>query len=509
MAESAPANSAMPNEPDPEQRSKISKAEFEELAFALRTRILEAQFALRRQKRPVIVIIGGLDGAGKGEVVHRLNEWLDPRGVETHAFLGKTSEEEQKPRFWRYWMATPAKGRMAIFFGSWYTGPILRRVNGTLNKEDLLGTLERTRKHEKMLKDDGVVLVKFWLSVGRRTQEKRYQRLIDGEDYRWRILPLDWEHYSKHEKFASVAAQVVEATNTLDNPWHVISARHPTNRDCGVGEALATALEEAVKEGELASIGSPGGWQLGDRQRLTVRNHLAQVDLAATLDKKDYRRRLAAAQDKLNGLMMKAWNERIPTVLAFEGWDAAGKGGAIRRLVNAIDPRLVRVVSVAAPTKEEKDRHYLWRFWRDLPRAGCMTIFDRSWYGRVLVERIEGYASDVEWRRAYAEINEFESQLLEAGITLGKFWIHISNEEQERRFESRSTDALKRHKITDEDWRNRQKWSAYEDAINDMVGLTSTKECPWTLVAGNDKRYARVHVLEAACVMLEAQMKGL
>jgi len=496
----------MPNEPDHDSRHKLTKAEFEAREPELRARILAAQFALRKLHKPVIIIIGGLDGAGKGETVHRLNEWLDPRGVETHAFLGKTTEEEQRPRFWRYWMATPAKGRIAIFFGSWYTGPILRRVNGTLNKADLANTLERTRRHEKQLRDDGFVIVKIWLEVSRRTQEKRYRRLIDGEDNRWRILPLDWEHYSKHEKFASVASQVIEATSTPENPWHVVSARFTTNRDCGVGEVLAKELEGAVAEGRQDRGETAAGWRLEDRKRLTVRPYLNDVDLSAALEKKVYRRRMADAQDRLNALMMRAWNNRVPIVLAFEGWDAAGKGGAIRRMVNSVDPRLFRVVPVAAPTTEEKARHYLWRFWRELPQAGRMTVFDRSWYGRVLVERVEGFASEAEWRRAYAEINEFENQMIDHGIALGKFWLHISNEEQKARFDRRTRIEWKRHKITDEDWRNREKWDAYEDAVNDMIGLTSTEACPWTLVAGNDKRYARVQILESVCEMLERRM---
>jgi polyphosphate kinase 2 (PPK2 family) len=194
---------------------------------------------------------------------------------------------------------------------------------------------------------------------------------------------------------------------------------------------------------------------------------------------------------------------KISTVALFEGWDAAGKGSAIRRVTAAVDPRLYRIVPVAAPTDEERAHHYFWRFWRHLPRAGRVTIFDRSWYGRVLVERVEGFAQPDEWKRAYLEINDFEEQLAGHGIVVAKFWIHISKKEQLRRFQERQTTQHKRYKITDEDWRNRKKWNAYKAAINDMVAHTSTEFAPWTLAAGNDKKFARIQILQTLCQNLQ------
>ncbi len=488
------------------KHAKLSKAQFEGRMPELRSRLLDAQFALRKLGRPVIVIVAGLDGAGKGEVVHRLNEWLDPRGVETHAFLSKTEEEKQRPRYWRYWQAMPARDKIAIYFGSWYTGPILRRCNGTLDKEGLNATLERINSHERMLHQDDYLIVKIWLHLSRGSQEKRFKKISEKQNNRWRMLPLDWEHLSQYTEFARVSRQVTDATSTPENPWHIFPAKNANYRDVAGGEALSTAMEQVIGQEENASMDGESGWTLRRHQRVTVGEYLAEVNLDQALEKREYSLEVEELQGRLNSLMMRAWKERVPSVLVFEGWDAGGKGSAIRRLTNAIDPRLFRVIPVAAPTDEEKQHHYLWRFWRHLPAGGRMTIYDRSWYGRVLVERLEGFARDEEWRRAFDEIKDFESQLVEHGVVFGKFWLHISKEEQMKRFNKRTKTSWKRHKITDEDWRNREKWNAYEDAVNDMVGMTSTDRLPWTLVAGNDKKFARISILREVCRLFEERL---
>jgi polyphosphate kinase 2 (PPK2 family) len=277
----------------------------------------------------------------------------------------------------------------------------------------------------------------------------------------------------------------------------VVEAEDERYRELTIGRTLLAGMRRRLAEGEpprapvapastreLAAVGA----------RVTV---LDRVDLERRLPEKQYRPRLLRLQAKVHRLVRAASDKGVSVVVVFEGWDAAGKGGAIRRLTAAVDPRLYRIISVAAPTDEEKAHHYLWRFWRHLPRAGRVTVYDRSWYGRVLVERVEGFAAETEWRRAYLEINEFEQQLTEAGVVIVKFWLHVSQEEQLRRFEDRKSTAYKQHKITDEDWRNRAKWGAYHEAVNEMVVRTSTRFAPWTLVAGKDKKHARVQVLEA------------
>ena len=230
---------------------------------------------------------------------------------------------------------------------------------------------------------------------------------------------------------------------------------------------------------------------------------LDSVRIDRTVSEADYRKRLAKYQDRLYRLSWKAHNTGRSVVAIFEGWDAAGKGGAIRRLTAAMDARLYNVISVAAPTDEEKAQHYLWRFWRQVPRNGYVTIYDRSWYGRVLVERVEGFASLDEWSRAYREINDFEEQLHRHGIILAKFWVHITPEEQLRRFKEREITPWKQHKITEEDWRNRQRWGDYAQTITDMVEKTSTTYAPWTLVPGNDKKVSRLEIIKTLCGRLE------
>jgi polyphosphate kinase 2 (PPK2 family) len=226
---------------------------------------------------------------------------------------------------------------------------------------------------------------------------------------------------------------------------------------------------------------------------------LSSLDMSQAVSKKAFATDLEKYQGRLNLLQRKAEQKGVSTILVFEGLDAAGKGGAIRRVTGALDARSYQVIPIAAPTDEERAHHYLWRFWRQLSRAGRLTIFDRSWYGRVLVERVEGFATEREWRRAYSEITEFEEQLVDHGIVLMKYWVHISQDEQLRRFKAREKARYKRWKLTDEDWRNRAKWADYERAVNDMVERTSTRLAPWTLVEGNDKYFARLKVLKTAC----------
>ena len=471
----------------------------------LRARLLEAHHALREQKFPVIVIVSGADGAGKGELVHRLNEWLDPRGVATHAFWRPSDEERERPAFWRFWRAMPGRGRIGIFFGSWYTEPVIERVYGRMKKKAFEAELDRIAAFEKMLADDRTVFVKLRLHLSKREQKRRLKKLErDG-----RIGPEDWQHFQLYDKFNKVSARSLVRTDLPHARWHVIEATDRRYREIAAGQVLLEALEQA-----LAAAAKPvsaarrvaAARRAADRLA-PKRGHLSRLDLAQRLDDDAYGDELAKYQSRLSQLAWEAQDRGVSTVLAFEGWDAAGKGSAIKRVTEAIDPRLYRVVGVPAPTDEERAQHYLWRFWRQLPRAGYLTIFDRSWYGRVLVERVEGFATPAEWGRAYTEINAFEEQLADRGIVLGKFWIHISPEEQLQRFKERETVAYKRYKITEEDWRNRKKWPDYQHAVEDMVTCCDTPCAPWTIVPGNDKKFARVQILKTIVQRLESALE--
>jgi polyphosphate:AMP phosphotransferase len=308
-------------------------------------------------------------------------------------------------------------------------------------------------------------------------------------------------------RFIDAAEQAIRTTSTALAPWTIIEGRDEEYRSVAVADALLAAIERRVSDGAPARARTPSAKKAAVRRAgsggATV---LSRLDMSKRLAKPAFQRELLECQGTLNRLQRRAARAGVSTILVFEGADAAGKGGAIRRVTAALDARDYQVIPIAAPTDEERAHHYLWRFWRHLPRAGRVTIFDRSWYGRVLVERVEGYATATEWMRAYTEINEFEDQLLAHGIVLVKYWIHITKEEQLRRFKARQGSPVKSWKITDEDWRNRTKWDAYEQAVNEMVERTSTSHAPWTLVEGNDKYHARITVLRTACEALRARL---
>jgi polyphosphate:AMP phosphotransferase len=391
------------------------------------------------------------------------------------------------------------------------------RASGVLA---LLARLEEILTFERTLADDGALFLKFWLHLGKEAQEKRFKDLESDPLQSWRVTERDWQHWRLYDRFIEASERMISRTSTGDAPWHIVEGWDARHRGLRVAEPLLEALEgrlaqcenkrhlDAKAKAAPKSNGKDKGRRKGKNgDRKVAFQHpvtvLSKLDLSKKLTKNRYRELLELHQGRLNRLQRQARANDISTVMVFEGWDASGKGGAIRRVNAALDSRSVRVHQIAAPSDEELAHHYLWRFWRRLPRAGYMTLFDRSWYGRVLVERVEGFASEAEWRRAYAEINAFEEQLVGHRIALLKFFVHIDPREQRRRFKKRADVAYKRHKLTDEDWRNRERWCDYELAVHDMVERTSTRMAPWVLVEGNDKRYARVRILETICEKLE------
>ncbi len=474
---------------------KVDKASFKEQQETLRTQLMEVQRELLQTDIPVIILITGVEGAGKGEVVNRLNEWLDTRGVQTFAFWDETDEERQRPRYWRFWRTLPSRGNLSILFGGWYQAPIERRFDGLCSEAELDAELTRIADFERMLINDGALVVKFWFHLSEKDQKNRLKELSRDDRSRWKMLPKKGKFQEHYDRYERLAERVIRHTDRGISPWFLIEADDRRYRDLTAGKTLLHAIK--VRLSEPPAMEPPptsSHLELPDLEsaRITL---LDQLDLTKSLERENYKSQLKELQAELNELAWEAYKKKRSVVLVFEGVDAGGKGGAIRRFTGAIDARLYRTIPVAAPTDEEKAHHYLWRFWRHIPRAGYITIYDRSWYGRVLVERVEGFAKDAEWRRAYAEINQFEEQLAESGIILLKFWLQVSQEEQLRRFEDRERVPYKRFKITDEDWRNREKWPEYKAAVNAMVARTSTEYAPWTLVEGDDKPYARVKVL--------------
>jgi polyphosphate:AMP phosphotransferase len=477
---------------------EIAKGEYEKEVPLLRAGLLQAQRDLMAARIPLVLIVSGADGAGKSETVNRLHEWFDPRGLETNVFGPLSDEERDRPAYWRFWLSLPARGRVGMFFGSWYTDPIIRRTYRQSGGAEFDRSLSRIEFFEQQLAQDGALIVKLWLHLSKKAQKKRLTKLEGDPKTRWRVGPTDWKHFKLYDRFVKYSEEALQRTDTGFAPWNVIEATDDRYREIAVGRTVLEAIKSRLSEKKAEAAMPKKAVSAED-----VVSVLDRVDLKQTISSKDYDRKLAQLQGKLNRLARAAWEKKVSSVLVFEGWDAAGKGGTIRRLTSAMDARLYRVVPIAAPTDEERAHQYLWRFWRHIPRAGRVTIFDRSWYGRVLVERVEGFAREDEWKRSFQEINEFEDQLVEHGTMVTKFWVHISKDEQLRRFKERQKTEFKQYKITDEDWRNRKQWEAYEGAINEMVVRTSTRGAPWVIVAGNDKRFARIQVLETVCRRLE------
>ncbi|HXE80345.1 MAG TPA: polyphosphate:AMP phosphotransferase [Vicinamibacterales bacterium] len=483
---------------------KVSKGAYKRRAPKVRQQLLQLQQQLRSASFPVIIVFQGVDAAGKSETVNLLNAWMDPRWLVTRAFGGPSDEERERPEHWRFWRALPPRGRIGLYLSSWYSRPILDRVYRESSRVEFEHQLARVVELEKMLADDGALIMKFWMHLDRQTQRKRLRELEKDPLTRWRVTKLQWKHWKMYGRFIAAAEQAIRATSTPQAPWTIVEGRDEEYRTLTVAEAIRDALKSRLASSSVKAkrrthpasstepAAEPGGPTI-----------LSGLDMTQRIEKETYERELLKRQGELNRLQRRASSKGVSTILVFEGWDAAGKGGAIRRVTAALDARDYEVIPIAAPTDEERAHHYLWRFWRHLPRAGRVTIFDRSWYGRVLVERVEGFAAREEWKRAYGEINQFEDQLVAHGIVLVKFWLHITPDEQLRRFKERQQSPLKNWKITDEDWRNRKRWAAYETAVNEMVERTSTLEAPWTLVEGNDKYFARIKVLKTVCERLK------
>ena len=507
---------------------KIPKEDYKKQALALRGELLELQRRLSAAKFPVIIVFAGVDGAGKGETVNLLSEWMDPRWIVTRAYGPASDEESERPEYWRFWRDLPANGRIGFFLSSWYSRPILDRVNGRSSRADFDQRIGHIVQFERTLTSNSALILKFWMHLGKAAQKRRLKKLEKDKVTRWRVTKEQWKHWRMYDKFIAAAEQALRHTSTVHAPWMIVEGDDEAYRSITVATMIRDAVSKALNEGRgerppKESVSTPAG-----RRRRAVAGPLSanpappgtsparsrsgpasvtilsHLDMTQVVPKKAFDTALEKQQGRLNLLQRRAQEKDVSTIVVFEGQDAAGKGGAIRRITAALDARSYQVIPIAAPTDEERAHHYLWRFWRHLSRAGRLTIFDRSWYGRVLVERVEGFATREEWMRAYSEINEFEEQLVAHGIVLVKCWVHITFDEQLRRFKEREKTRHKQWKLTDEDWRNRGKWRDYEQAVNDMVERTSTRTAPWTLVEGNDKNFARLKVLRTVCDRLSA-----
>ncbi|MCC6533947.1 MAG: polyphosphate:AMP phosphotransferase [Burkholderiales bacterium] len=481
---------------------RIDKETYQRDEPRLREALLNAQYDLAQAARfPVIIVIGGVDGAGKGETVNMLNEWMDPRHIHTHAFPEPSDEERERPRMWRFWRALPPRGKIGILFGAWHTQPIVDRVYGRISKTALAQAIAEIVRFEKMLTDEGALILKFWFHLSKERQRKRLKALEKDPKTRWRVSATDWERFKIYDKFRKVSEQFLLQTSKAEAPWIVVEGEDPQYRMLTVGKLLLDAMRERLDQKRATHLPDRTPPML---PRLDRKDVLATLDLGKKIARTRYQRDLERWQGRLNLLSRDPRFNELAVIVVFEGQDAAGKGGAIRRITGALDARRYQGIPIAAPTEEERAQPYLWRFWRHLPRRGRFAIYDRSWYGRVLVERVEQFCSEYDWMRAYSEINDFEEQLVRNNIVLVKYWLEIGRDEQLKRFKEREKTAFKRFKITAEDWRNRKKWDLYHGAVCDMVDRTSTSVAPWTLVEANDKYHARIKILRTLCRSIEA-----
>ena len=483
----------------------LDKETYNDEIEALMRQLRSLQQACWEKKLPTIVVLEGWAAAGKGSLVKKVVGYMDPRGFAVHPIWPPTPQERQYPFLWRFWQKLPSYGSIGLFYHSWYTHVLEDRLFERISEARVPTAMRHINAFERQLADDGCAIVKFWIHLSKKELKKRLNKYAEDPLDAWRVRSEDWQQVKNYDRYLAIAEDMVIQTSTGPAPWTLVEGDCQRWARVKVLTKVASILQETLDKHQSfvpATVLPPQ-----ETLEPTEPDFLARVDLGRSLSPKEYKQQLKEEQVRLRELQMSIFKHQIPVLLMFEGWDAAGKGGAIKRLTDNLDPRSYEVIPFSAPNDEEKAHHYLWRFWRRLPTAGKIGIFDRSWYGRVFVERVEGFCTEQEWRRAYREINEFEAQLTDAGYVLVKFWLHISPEEQLERFLKRKDDPFKQYKLTEEDWRNREQWSLYDVAVNQAIGRTNTPTAPWTIIAANDKYYARVKVIQTAIEAVESQRK--
>ncbi|MCG7854831.1 MAG: polyphosphate:AMP phosphotransferase [Methanoregulaceae archaeon] len=470
----------------------IDDKTFEKKMAPLYLRLGVLQRALWDQRVPILIIVEGWNASGITMVIDELIRFLDPRGFSIHSIGSPNDEERARPLLWRFWIRTPARGRMAIFARSWYSRSLAEQASGIDWKSRIRHSIEDINSFERQLTDDGAVILKFFLHISKEEQKRRLEEREKDALTSWMITQGDWDFHHHYDDYLPIIGQYIRGTDRPYAPWTVVGATDKNHTRLRVYTTVIKRLEK-----KLHQIGERGKSDNHDDIRKPPRVSVERRSAAPlTCPKPEYEKILLEYQDRVRDIQYRLFKRRIPLIIVYEGWDAAGKGGNIMRLVRHMNPRGYDVVPVGRPDQTELDHHYLWRFYQRFPGGGHITIFDRSWYGRVLVERVEGFCTKTEWKRAYHEINEMEQSFIESGGGLVKFWLEMSRDEQHRRFMARQNDPHKEWKMTDEDWRNRGKWPEYREAVGQMLARTSTKTAPWTVIESDDKYYARLKALQ-------------
>jgi len=453
---------------------------------------------------PILIIVEGLSAAGKGTLINRIIQPLDPRGFKVSCIASPNRDEQLRPFLWRFWNRTPSTGRIAIFDRSWYRNLLDADIDNRMSEAGLTKAYEDVRAFERQLRDGGTIILKFFLDITQQEQAARLSALQANPATAWRVDDAVLQRLGRYKEYTQAVTRMFKESDVdAPIPWVKLKAKNSYLATATAQKMMIEVLGKRVRLAKGRGISVPRPKSQKPMPRYDKAPKLSDVDLSQSLSKKEYLKIVEEKQAHIHDLHHEMYRRRIPMVMVYEGWDAAGKGGNIRRLTARMDPRGYEVIPVAAPNDIEKSHHYLWRFWSEFPKAGHVAIYDRSWYGRVLVERVEGFCKEWEWKQAYREINEMEENFVNFGAVIVKFWIHIDQDEQLKRFKARELNHSKRWKLDEEDWRNREKWKPYEKATNDMFLRTHTSYAPWTIIEGNCKRFARIRALDTVIEAIE------
>ncbi|NLX59334.1 MAG: phosphate--AMP phosphotransferase [Phycisphaerae bacterium] len=485
----------------------LSKEDYQRVFPELEIRLGQCQRAAQAAGVPVVIVFEGWDAAGKGTVINRLTQAIDPRGFRVHPISAANEIEARYPWMWRFWKALPAAGKFSVFDRSWYGRVLVERIEGHIGESQRQEAYEDIRRFEQQLIDDGTVLIKFWLHIDRKEQRRRFKELSGRKATAWKVGKAERRQNRRYDTWAAAVEDMVAQTSTESAPWTVVESNQGRHCRAKVFETVVNAVDREIHRRAAHPAAKPRPMALPKGGRARATSILRRVDLGLSLQRDEYDKQLKKLQKRLFELEHHLYVAQIPAVIVYQGWDAAGKGGNIKRLTAGLDPRGYEVVPTGPPTREELAHHFLWRFWANVPRSGHITIFDRSWYERLMVERVEGFCTEDQWRRAFREINEFERQVIEHGTVIVKFWVHIDRQEQLRRFKARERTPWKRWKIGEEDWRNRGKWRHYEVAVAEMLEKTSTRDAPWTILESNCKLYARIKALRTVSEALSRAIR--
>ena len=485
------------------KEEKPSDEEITERLAGARAALAARQTEIKAKGLPVLVVLDGWGAAGKGSVLGRVIKGLDPRFFKCETLAQPTQEELRRPFLYRYFVRIPAAGKFSFFDGSWMGEVTAQYLHKEISGEEYHSHLTSIKRFERQLTDNGYLVVKFFFHIDEKVQRKRLEALEEDKNTKWRVSDGDRWQNKHYKEVMRVYDEYLETTNQFVAPWYFIDAENKKWSELQMTEILVSSIDTALSNME-AKQAAP---QLQNIFPMKAVPRLSDIPLDKTISEEEYKKELDRLQDRLGELHNELYRKRIPVIIAYEGWDAAGKGGNIKRVAAALDPRGYEVHPIASPEPAEKARHYLWRFWNRLPKDGHIAIFDRTWYGRVMVERLEGFCTENDWKRAYNEINEFEKELADWNAVIIKFWVQIDKDTQLERFTDRQNTPEKQWKITDEDWRNREKWDLYETAVDEMLQKTSTKYAPWYVLESNDKKYARIRALQIIIKAIEKKLK--